>query len=162
VTTYHNLADFERAVQQISDDVPKRHRDLQVQVAAESLGYAVQVSPVRTGAYRASHTIDAGDEGAANAIYWGPELPDANEIITPGSRPILAPPDAASAMAALAEVEPFQRLQIHNRRFYASLLEYGTAMMEPRPTYAKAEAFARGRAFEISRESYRRLRPAGT
>ena len=157
----YDLAGFTRAVESIAKRVPEVHRDLQVEVAAGALQYAVYESPVLTGAYRASHTIDVGESESANAVYWGPELPGADEIITPGSRPILAPPDGPSAQAALADVAPFQRLQLHNRRFYASLLEYGTASMEPRPTYAKAEAEARRMTQAASEEAARRLTASG-
>lgn len=139
-----DYAGFVRAVEQTMKDVPQTHRDLQVKLAADALQYLTEISPVVTGAYNASHTIDIGDAESASAVYWGPEIPDPDQVITPGSRPILEPPSGRAAEAALTDIAPFQRLQLHNRRFYAESVENRHSV------YAIAEAVANNDADRIA------------
>lgn len=131
---------FAREIEKILDEIPDYHRDLQAELAGHAIDACVERSPVLTGAYRASHTVTSdGGSGPGGVIYEGPERV-ADDLVVP-TYPLARyePANGADAAEDVKAIEPFQRIEIRNGRFHASLLEYGTPTMAPRSIYASAE-----------------------
>src|SRR5262245_66053752 len=86
------------------------------ELAEVMLRYAVEISPVLTGAYRASH---AYTDSKGRVVFEGPERPPGEEVILPGTRPILEPPDSTEVKASiLYGTEPGEPIDLWNGRFY--------------------------------------------
>ena len=140
--------DLDREIQGLEKRIGEAHQKLVANLVGWTLQDLIETSPVRTGAYRASHAVlDSG----GSLLYEGPERPGGEEQIPVGSRPILEPPNAADAERSVAAAEPYQRLEVWNGRFYASILEYGSPTMAPSAIYQTAEANAELRAEELAR-----------
>jgi len=99
-------------------------------------------SPVRTGAYRASHAVGTGADAPTHLVYDSPEHPEPNAVFHPGGQPIFQVPDGELARKSYEAEAPFQRAVLFNDRYYAGMLEYGTASMAPRAIYGASEAVA--------------------
>ena len=129
---------FEEEVAQILEAIGREVLEVTAQTAGSVVQDLVDRSPVRTGAYRASHALLGGP--ANTLIFEGPERPGGDEIIKPGSRAILQPPEGEDAAQAVREEsKPYDRIEVWNGRFYASLIEFGTPSMAPRSIYGTAE-----------------------
>lgn len=132
------MATFAEEVEAILKGLDAEVLEVTALTAGAVIQDLVDRSPVLTGAYRASHAILGGSGNTV--IFEGPERPGGDEIIKPGSRAILQPPDGESATAAVREEsQPYERLEAWNGRFYASLIEYGSPSMAPRSIYGTAE-----------------------
>jgi len=139
------LAGFLRALDDLIAAVPKAHRTLHVQVVSETYRDLVERSPVDTGAYRASHAIV---DSARRLLYDSPSRPGSDERVSDA----VERPSVNDATAALHErLEPFSRVEIENRRYYAGFLEFGTVQMAPRAIYATAANNAKFRAEHTAR-----------
>ena len=137
-----DLRDFEGEIKDLERKIGEAHRDMQAEIVGRTMDDLVERSPVRTGAYRAAHFVAIGREAPERAVYDGPDHPIPDKNYTPGAQPIFTPPDGRLAQRAYEGEEPYQRALISNDRFYASLLEYGTATMAPRAIYETAAANA--------------------
>lgn len=142
------MRDFNEAeIDRIMGEVDKEVLAVTGEVAGTVIDDLVQRSPVLTGAYRASHAV----LGGTSILYEGPERPGGDEIIKVGSRAILEPPDGSDAtISVIGNGTPYQRIEVWNGRFYASLIEYGSASMAPRTIYGTAEANGEAAARQIA------------
>lgn len=131
-----NLPEFLAEIDQMERELPKVHRDTQVELLIAAYEDLIQRSPVLTGAYRAEHLLTEGESFAIR--YEAPNRagPDEPARIDGG---VLEPPNVGDAKLAIEAVAPFSLLSAINQRFYAPFLEYGTATMTPRLIYQSAE-----------------------
>ena len=136
----YGVEEFARVAAEIAKEVPKIHRDLQAELCGFSISRVVEDSPVLTGAYRASHTVNRdGGSGPGAPVYEGEDRVGDDEVVDTYPLARYTPASGTDAAESVKREEPFQRLEIRNGRFYASELEYGTSTKEPRAIYGKAK-----------------------
>lgn len=139
-----DLASFEARARRIVDAIPLAHAKAQAYLAESAFGDLVEASPVRTGSYRASHTIGVGAGKTENFLFEHPSRPVPDERPPARETPIEAP-DSGAVSAALEGIAPFQRIVLANAIYYAPFLEYGTGASSPRLIFDRARENARGR-----------------
>jgi hypothetical protein len=107
------------------------YQDVQAEAVADAYRDIVETSPVLTGAYRSEHVIEQGDGEAI--LYESPNRAGPNQPFKPPT--FFEPP---LVEGRVEPTEPYARVQIANRRYYAGSLEYGSATNEPRHIYESA------------------------
>ena len=130
------LEEFKRQLQATSDAIPNATRDLAAYSLAEGLDDLILLSPVQSGAYRASHAVMEGNDAPNEFLWEGPDRQPDDLRLNPGIGSVLPAPSAGEALAAMLGAGPFERWWLRNGRFYSSWLEDGTATMAPRHYYA--------------------------
>ena len=134
---------FKREIEALIEEIPQAHQRLVAELAGWAIQDVVDTSPVRTGAYRASHTVIGGN---GTVVYEGNERVGDDEVVPTFPPARYEPANGGDAEREVAELEPFQRLEIRNGRFYAAALEFGGPTNAPRAIYQTAEANAHQRA----------------
>ena len=141
------LRELDEFLRALPDAIGRAHADAHAHLLTEAFAGIAERSPVRTGEYRASHTVALGAERPETLLYEHPERPEPDEPARPRVAPI-APPNESDVAASLAGLAPYQAAVIHNAKFYAGFLEYGTARMEPRLIYEGEVAATEARTRE--------------
>ncbi len=142
MTVRHNLDDFIREADRMSGAVVQAWAEGAVEIATRSYEKLVEKTEssgsVDTGAYRAEHVI----EQQGRPIFTHPDRVGPN-VPLPSQKAVGQPPliDAASILdveeALAARLDPGS-ITFVNRRFYAELLEHGSALIEERKIYETA------------------------
>lgn len=139
-----NIGAFLARARAIPRRIPKAHAKAQAYLAEAAFADIAESSPVRTGSYRASHTLGTGAARTESFLFEHPDRPVPNERPEPRSTP-LPPPDLGSVASSLAKLAPFQRVVLANAIFYAPFIEYGTGAMSPRLVFDRARQNTRSR-----------------
>ena len=132
----HGAAEFKRELQATADAIPAATRDLAAYASAEGLDDLITISPVVSGAFRASHAFWAGEAGPGDVLWEGPDRQPDDLVMNLGFGMNLPAPSAGEALGVLLDADPFDRWWLRNGRYYASWLEDGTNTMAPRQYYA--------------------------
>lgn len=133
-----NLGEFEREIDEAVHEASARFVDVHREVALYVYDQVLGRSPVRTGRYRASHTLAVG--APDGTVHPGPEEGHG------GARAgVVTAPNLADARQRLAGLTPFEVVWISNRLVYADLIERGTSDQAPHGVYAVAAASAEAR-----------------
>lgn len=139
------LAEFDRELARLESAIPRAHARAHAALVFGAFVGIVTRSPVRTGEYRASHEILAGEsDRPAGRVFEHPQRPPplAPAVQRPSPLP---PPDLGAVDGALRGLEPFQRVELQNQKFYAGFVENGSANMPPRLIYERASLEAAAR-----------------
>lgn len=160
MTPQESLAAFNREMKALVDAVPEAHVAAQAALVGSAFAQIAEASPVRTGEYRASHTIGIGFERTGAFLFEHPQRPEPAKPAVPRESPIPGP-DVAQARASLEGVTPFQSLVIENQKFYAGYLEFGTALMAPRLIYEAARVASERRGAVAQQAFEQELRDHG-
>lgn len=148
--------EFVRYLHRLAASIPKQHQEMVAELAGWAIHEAVERSPVRTGAYRASHTVTRGDAGSGPGavVYEGKDRVGDNERVADFPRDRYEPANGRDAEAAVRRVEPFTRIEIRNGRYYASMIEFGTPSMAPRAIYGAVESLTEARAQRLAQRGF--------
>lgn len=147
------LDQFEREIDALVDAVPAAIAAANAALAGDAFANIVEASPVRTGEYRASHTIGLGSERTTSYLFEHGERPVPDAPAAPREVPI-GPPDVSEAQASLDSIRASDTsILIENQKFYAGFLELGTAKMEPRLIYEGARVVAE-RSSGVAQEAF--------
>lgn len=109
-------------IDRIEREIGDYHRDLVAELAGHAIGRCVDDSPVRTGAYKASHTVIRHvGSGPGPILYEGPDrVGDDEETPDLPGDPRYQPASGEEAERELKEkLRPYQSIEIRNGRFYA-------------------------------------------
>lgn len=145
--TIADVREQELQLRRALEELPKAHRDLQVALATVAYEQIVETSPVRTGAYRAEHVGEIGEGDTPQSVFYeapsrvGPDTP-----VRLDAGATLQAPSAGDFKAQADAIQPYQALQIANRRFYSGFIEFGTSHTPPRAVYGRAAASAEANA----------------
>lgn len=155
------LDQLRNTTEEIRRAIPDIVTETQRRLIASGLEMVVRRSPVLTGAYRAEHAIATGDSAPSHLIFEA-ENRVGPDVDLPVTGEPLDPPDVTLAEAALEALEPYQNVWVFNDRYYAGIIEYGSADREPRFVYGQTssdlESIAQGVTESVSRERLSRIR----
>ena len=132
-----DLTEFSRQLDALALQVPRKHRDAQARIVAKAYENAVEISPVLSGAYVNEHVVEVGSGDQVSALLLeSPDRVGPDEEIEPGTldRP------SVGGVAVLGEFQPFQAVQIANRRFYVNDVEDRHAVFSRIAAAAEVEA----------------------
>lgn len=119
------IENLEQFIREIQNMAPETERFVSTVMGAgvESAGDVFNtISPVKSGAYRASHRVATGASAPTQTIYNAPDAPDPNNL-PGGNVEIFGSISPTEARTAAQSQSPFQRFWWFNPVPYASTLE---------------------------------------
>ena len=106
---------FAQEIEALIAEIPRAHQRLLAELGGAAIDDVSVSSPVRTGAYRASHTV-TGDGGAGPGpiLYEGADRIGDDDVVPEFPHARYQPVSGDDARAQVEAAEPFQRIEIRN------------------------------------------------